>query len=43
MEKYIEGWNAVSKAYIGRLQREGMSMNGGGVGGGGAPSGKEMF
>jgi len=40
MEKYIEGWNAVSRTYIGRLQKEGVSMNGGGVS---TPQGKELF
>lgn len=35
MEKYIEGWDVVSKAYVGRLAREGQAMGvGTGVGGG---------
>jgi len=43
MEKYIEGWNAVSRTYIGRLQREGVSMNAGANAAVGAPQGKELF
>lgn len=36
MEKYIEGWNVVSKSYVSRLQREqaaqgGLGGNGGGI------------
>jgi mitochondrial import inner membrane translocase subunit TIM13 len=28
MEKYIEGWNAVNRAYVGRLQTEGKQLPG---------------
>lgn len=37
MEKYIEGWNVVSKTYVDRLQREQATLGaglGGGMGGG---------
>jgi hypothetical protein len=43
MEKYIEGWNAVSKTYIGRLQREGVSLNAGGAVAAAQGQGKELF
>lgn len=33
MEKYIEGWNVVSKTYVDRLQREQATL-GAGLGGG---------
>lgn len=26
MEKYIDGWNVVSKTYVSRLQKEGAAM-----------------
>lgn len=28
MEKYIDGWNVVSKTYVARLQKEGAAMQG---------------
>ena len=40
MEKYIEGFNAVHRTYVGRLQREGVS---GGSMGGQAVGEKELF
>ena len=46
MEKYIEGWNAVSRTYISRLQREGVNMGVSSTGGGGMQGqeeGKELF
>jgi hypothetical protein len=46
MEKYIDGWNAVSRTYISRLQREGVNMGASSTGGDGMQGqgeGKEMF
>lgn len=40
MEKYIEGWNTVSKTYVSRLQREAPSL---GMGGPPGAAGKELF
>lgn len=34
MEKYIDGWNVVSKTYVSRLQKEGAQLAQGGLGGG---------
>ncbi|KAK5078649.1 protein translocase subunit [Lithohypha guttulata] len=33
MEKYIDGWNVVSRTYVARLQKEGAQLQQGGMGG----------
>lgn len=44
MEKYIEGWNVVSKTYVDRLQKEQATLGAGmgGLGGAGGFSGGSL-